>query len=72
LVLVITRRPSADQVEQMREWEKVFGKDFEAAFVFHAAGQWRLITLKDLQTKEPLAQSRLVGDCLGPNEGSKS
>jgi len=67
LVLVITRRPTADQVEQMQEWEKVFGKDFEAAFVFQAAGQWRLITLKDLETHDPLGQSAVLVDRLEKN-----
>jgi hypothetical protein len=67
LVLLVTRRPTAEQVEQMTEWEKIFGKDFQAALVFQAAGQWRLIALKDLQTQDPLAQSRLLSDCLGPN-----
>jgi hypothetical protein len=64
LVLVVSRRPTADQAEQMREWEKIFGKDFEAAFVFQAAGQWRLFTLKDLEPQDPLAQSALLVDRL--------
>jgi hypothetical protein len=64
LVLVVTRRPTAEQAEQMTEWEKIFGKDFEAAFVFQAAGQWRLVTMKDLETPNPLAQSALLVDRL--------
>lgn len=64
LVLVVTRRPTANQVEQMRQWEQVFGKDFLAAFTFQAGGQWRLVSLQDLQTPDPLACARLLEDCV--------
>ena len=84
LAMVVTSRPTAAQVKQMRDWEQVFGDGFQAAFVFKAddeppaAGdaQWRMICLNDLQTfskEDPLANSRPLDECLGqlPNEGSK-
>ena len=55
LVLIVTRRPTPAQVEQMRQWEQTFGKDFLAAFTFQAAGEWRTLSLKDLATPDPLA-----------------
>ena len=64
LALVVTRRPTANQVEQMRQWEQVFGTDFQAVFMFQAGGQWRLVSLQDLQTPDPLACARLLEDCV--------
>jgi hypothetical protein len=55
LVLIVTRRPTPAQVEQMRQWETTFGKDFLTAFTFQAAGDWRTLSLKDLATPAPLA-----------------
>jgi len=72
LVLIVTRRPTPEQTEFMREWEKVFGQGFLAAFTFQTSGQrpatsgaeWRLISLADLQQQDPLGHSRPVADCL--------
>jgi hypothetical protein len=64
LVLIVTRRPSPAQVQQMTEWEKVFGKDFVAAFTFQAAGQWRTLSLKDLATPDPLATAGSLDEYL--------
>ena len=64
LVLVVTRRPTPAQVQQMTEWEKVFGKDFLAAFVFQAAGDWRTLSLKDLESSNPLALAQSLDECL--------
>ena len=73
LVLIVTRRPTADQVEQMRQWETIFGSDFRAAFTFRADGQWRLVSLKDLQTPDPLAHSRSMEESINqtPNLGEQ-
>jgi hypothetical protein len=62
LVLVITRRPTAEQAEQMQEWQKVFGADFQAVFMFSSGGEWRLVLLQDLQTPDPLAHARSLED----------
>jgi hypothetical protein len=64
LVLIITRRPTAAQVQQMTEWEKVFGKDFTAAFTFQAADQWRTLSLKDLANPDPLATAGSLDEYL--------
>ena len=68
LVLVVTSRPTPAHVAEMKDWEHVFGEGFQAAFVFHAADTWQLITLNDLQTPNPLAHARPLDECL---EGSK-
>lgn len=73
LVLIVTRRPTSAQVEQMREWEKVFGAGFRAAFTFQAGGAWRIVSLQDLQAFDPLGQSRPLEECVSEtptNEGS--
>jgi hypothetical protein len=64
LVLVVTRRPTPDQVEQMRQWEQIFGKDFLAAFTFQAAGEWRILSLKELEPPNPLALVQTLDECL--------
>ena len=64
LVLVVTRRPPPAQVQQMTEWEKVFGKDFLAAFTFQAAGDWRTLSLKDLANSDPLAAAGSLDEYL--------
>ncbi len=64
LVLIVTRRPTPAQVQQMTEWEKVFGKDFTAAFTFQAAGQWRTLSLKDLVNPDPLATAGSLDEYL--------
>jgi len=64
LVLIVSRRPTAAQVEQMREWEKVFGAGFQTAFTFQASGAWRTVSLQDLQAPDPLGQSRPVEECV--------
>ncbi len=74
LVLIVTRRPTAAQVEQMREWEKVFGAGFQTAFTFQAGGAWRVLSLQDLQAPDALGQSRPMEACVSEtptNEGSK-
>ena len=48
----------------MTEWEKVFGKDFVAAFTFQAAGEWRTLSLKDLATPDPLAAAGSLDEYL--------
>ena len=48
----------------MTEWEKVFGKDFVAAFTFQAAGEWRTLSLKDLTAQDPLAVSQSLDEYL--------
>ena len=65
LVLLVTRKPTPDQVQQMREWETVFGgNDFFAAFTFQAGGQWRILSLADLQTPDPMQRSRGLEECI--------
>jgi hypothetical protein len=59
LVLLVTRKPTLLQKQQMREWEKVFGgTDFFAAFTFLAGGQWQVLSLADLQDPDPLRRAR--------------
>jgi hypothetical protein len=75
LVLVVTRRPTPAQVQQMTEWEKVFGKDFLAAFTFQAAGEWRTLSLKDLESPNPLALASARGgldECLTDPKDERS
>ena len=64
LVLIVTRRPTPAQVQQMNEWEKVFGKDFVSAFTFQAAGQWRTLSLKDFANPDPLAVAGTLDEYL--------
>jgi hypothetical protein len=80
LVLVVTRRPTPAQVQQMTEWEKVFGKDFLAAFAFQAAGEWRTLSLKDLESPSlraparanPLALAQSLDECLTDPKDQRS
>lgn len=54
LVLVVTRRPTPQQVQQLSEWEKIFGKGFRGSFVFQADNRWLQIGLADLQAIDVL------------------
>ena len=64
LVLIATRKPTAEQVERMREWEKVFGAGFLAAFTVRAGGVWRVLSLQNLQAPGALGRSRPVEECI--------
>ena len=64
LVLIVTRRPTFAQVQQMTEWEKVFGNDFRAAFTFRIGEEWRTVSLADLADKNPLALAKPLAECL--------
>ncbi len=64
LVFLVTRKPTPAQVRQMQEWEKVFGKDFAAAFTFQVGGAWRTLSLQDLQAPDPLGHLRLLDNCI--------
>ena len=64
LVLVITRRPTPAHVEQMRQWEQVFGHDFRSAFTFKIGEDWRTLSLKDLEPPNPLALAQTLDECL--------
>jgi hypothetical protein len=64
LVVIVTRRPTPAQVQQMTEWEKVFGKDFRAAFTFRVGEEWRTLSLTDLENKNPLALAKPLAESL--------
>ena len=64
LVLIVTRRPTPAQVQQMTEWEKVFGKDFTVAFTFKVGADWRTLSLKDLANPDPLAAAGSLDEYL--------
>ena len=64
LALVVTRRPTAEQVQQMQEWEKVFGGDFRTAFTFQAGGTWHVLSLQDLQAPDALGHARPLEECV--------
>ncbi len=64
LVLIVTRHPTPAQVDQMRQWEQVFGNDFLAAFTFRVGEEWRTVSLADLEDKNPLALAKPLAECL--------